>query len=160
IASRGTSMELVATVVLGVVAIAALAVGLMAVRKSRGEMTQLADVAHRLAEAQSVLTGRLSQMAESQQAGQRQGDESLRAQERALSKTLEERLADVTRRVGENLQRAREKNAESMTQLQERLAVIDAAQKNLTDLSAEVVSLQDILSNKQARGAIGQTQME
>ena len=38
------------------------------------------------------------------------------------------------------------------------LAVIDAAQKNITELSAEVVSLQDILSNKQVRGAMGQTQ--
>ena len=73
---------------------------------------------------------------------------------------VDERLAEVTRRVGENLQRSTEKAAEGMTALQERLAVIDAAQKNLADLSAEVVSLQDILSNKQARGAIGQTQME
>ena len=115
----------------------------------------LSDIAHRLVDAQ---------MAETQQAAQTQLQsqlaERLQAQERAVTRMLDERLTDVTRRVGENLQRASEKSAESMTQLHERLAVIDAAQKNLTDLSAEVVSLQDILSNKQARGAIGQTQME
>ena len=131
----------------------------------RGSNTaELTDVARRLADAQGALAGRLSQMAETQQAAQTQLQsqlaERLQAQERAVTRMLDERLTDVTRRVGENLQRASEKSAESMTQLHERLAVIDAAQKNLTDLSAEVVSLQDILSNKQARGAIGQTQME
>jgi DNA recombination protein RmuC len=62
--------------------------------------------------------------------------------------------------VGENLQKSGDKTTESLTQLQARLAVIDSAQKNIAELSAEVVGLQDILSNKQARGAIGQTQME
>ena len=46
-----------------------------------------------------------------------------------------------------------------MTDLKERLAVIDAAQKNITDLSSQVVGLQDILSNKQARGAFGEIQL-
>ena len=106
------------------------------------------------------LTGRLSQMADSQAAAQARMAEQLQAQERNVSKMLEERLADVTRRIGENLQKTSDKNTETMGELQQRLAVIDAAQKNITELSAEVVSLQDILSNKQVRGAIGQTQME
>jgi DNA recombination protein RmuC len=122
------------------------------------------DLAARLTESQAGLTGRLSQLAESQQAAQTQLQtqlaERLQAQERAVTKMLDERLAEVARRVGENLQKTSEKSAETMNQLHERLAVIDAAQKNLTTLSEEVVSLQDILSNKQARGAIGQTQME
>jgi DNA recombination protein RmuC len=133
-------------------------------RRGNGDMARFADMATRLADAQAALTGRLSQLAESQQAAQTQLQsqlgERLQAQERAVTKLLEERLSDVTRRVGENLQKSAEKSAESMSQLQERLAVIDAAQKNLVTLSEEVVSLQDILSNKQARGAIGQTQME
>jgi DNA recombination protein RmuC len=58
------------------------------------------------------------------------------------------------------LQKAGEKTGETLTQLQERLAVIDSAQKNIAALSEEVVTLQDLLSNKQVRGAIGQTQME
>jgi DNA recombination protein RmuC len=43
--------------------------------------------------------------------------------------------------------------------LQKRLAVIDAAQKNITDLSTDIVGLQDILSNKQARGSFGEIQL-
>ena len=48
----------------------------------------------------------------------------------------------------------------SIAKLNERLAVIDTAQKNLTDLSSNMVSLQEILANKQARGAFGQMRME
>ena len=153
-------------VILAVVAAAAVAGALAWLLARRGAVPApgLADAAQRLADAQAGLAGRLSQMADSQQAAQTQLQsqlaERLQAQERAVTKMLDERLAEVTRRVGENLQRSSEKASEGMTALHERLAVIDAAQKNLTDLSAEVVSLQDILSNKQARGAIGQTQME
>ena len=133
-------------------------------RRGGSDRSAFADLAARLTDSQANLTGRLSQLAESQQAAQTQLQtqlaERLQAQERAVTKMLDERLADVTRRVGENLQKTSDKSAETMNQLHERLAVIDAAQKNLTALSEEVVSLQDILSNKQVRGAIGQTQME
>ncbi len=124
------------------------------------QMAQLSDTATRLAEAQSMLAGRLAQMAESQSAAQNHMAEQLRAQETSVRKLLEDRLSDVTRKVGENLEKTASKNFEALGALSERLAVIDAAQKNITELSAEVVGLQDILSNKQARGAIGQTQME
>jgi DNA recombination protein RmuC len=50
--------------------------------------------------------------------------------------------------------------AEGLSKLNERLALIDAAQKNLTDLTGEVVSLKEVLSNKQTRGAYGQGRME
>ena len=106
------------------------------------------------------LIGRLTQLAETNAAQQAQFSERLQVQERALSKTLEERLADLSRRIGENLQQSSNKTGETMTKLQERLAVIDAAQKNITKLSSEVVGLQDILSNKQARGAFGEIQLQ
>lgn len=106
------------------------------------------------------LGGRLSQMAESQAAAQTHLSERLQAQERALAKFLEERLSDVTRRVGESLEKSSEKTQTSMVEIEKRLAVIDAAQKNISELSKEVVSLQDILSNKQARGAFGEEQLE
>ncbi len=145
-----------------IVAVAALLVALKAMRPQQGvdRLAQVAETATRLADAQTQLTGRLSQMAESQAAAQARTAEQLQNQERVVTKMLEERLADVTRRIGENLEKTSEKNSQTMGLLQERLAVIDAAQKNITELSAEVVSLQDILSNKQVRGAIGQTQME
>jgi DNA recombination protein RmuC len=154
--------------ILAIVGVAAVAVGAVVAwllaRRGGGDVAAMGEIAQRLADAQAALAGRLAQMADSQQAAQTLLQshlaERLQAQERAVTRMLDERLADMTRRVGENLQRTTEKTAETMSQLHERLAVIDAAQKNLTDLSAEVVSLQDILSNKQARGAIGQTQME
>jgi DNA recombination protein RmuC len=135
--------------------------GLRTLKKSDGaDAAQLAETAARLAEAQTMLAGRLAQMADSQTAAQARMAEQLQAQEGVVRKLLEDRLADVSRKVGENLEKTTSKNAEALGALQERLAVIDAAQKNITELSAEVVGLQDILSNKQARGAIGQTQME
>jgi DNA recombination protein RmuC len=143
-------------------AVIAVILALRAGRQSAGtdRLTQVAETAAKLAETQNLLTGRLSQMAEGQSAAQARMAEQLQSQERAVTKMLDERLAEVTRRIGENLQKAGDRSAETMGLLQERLAVIDAAQKNITELSAEVVSLQDILSNKQVRGAIGQTQME
>jgi DNA recombination protein RmuC len=105
------------------------------------------------------LVGRLAQMAETQAAQQAMLAERMQAQERALAKAMDDRLAEVTRRVGENLTVSAEKTSATLHDLRERLAVIDAAQKNLTELSTQVVGLQDILSNKQARGAFGEVQL-
>ena len=134
-----------------------------AARASQGgeaRLVGLMDAMTRLSDAQAALGGRLAQLGEGLASTQSGIAQTLQAQERAVTKTLDERLTEVTRRVGENLTRAGEKTTESLAQLQERLAVIDSAQKNIAELSADVVGLQDLLSNKQARGAIGQTQME
>ncbi len=77
-----------------------------------------------------------------------------------MSRTLDERLDQVSERLGLGLSTQTEKTGQSLTQLYERLAVIDSAQKNLAALSSEMVSLKDILANKQARGAYGQARME
>jgi DNA recombination protein RmuC len=69
-------------------------------------------------------------------------------------------LDHVGQRIGLGLNDQAERTTQSLTHLYERLAVIDAAQKNLTSLSTEMISLKDILSNKQARGAYGQGRME
>lgn len=90
-----------------------------------------------LAQTQSALGGRLSQLTESQANAQ-----SL------LTTAVENRLTDMAQR-----------QSTTLHDLRERLAVIDAAQKNITELSAQVVSLQDILANKQARGAFGEIQL-
>ena len=84
----------------------------------------------------------------------------LQAQERVLTRSLEERLAELGQRVGDRLQEQTTQATKSLSDLRERLAVIDAAQKNITELSSQVVGLQDILSNKQARGAFGEVQLE
>lgn len=77
-----------------------------------------------------------------------------------LSRTMEERLEAVSKRLGDGLNLHTEKTGDAMKQVHERLAVIDTAQKNLTELSSQVVDLQDILSNKQRRGAFGEVQLE
>jgi DNA recombination protein RmuC len=77
-----------------------------------------------------------------------------------LQRTLDERLDAVSQRVGLGLTEQASRTAQSLGQLNERLAVIDAAQKNITTLSTEMVSLKDILNNKQSRGAFGQGRME
>ncbi len=118
-----------------------------------------AESVERLAEAQAALGGRVGQIAESATLSQERLTNTLREQERVLSKRLDDRLADVGRRVGESLEKTSEKSQTSLTELKERLAVIDAAQKNITELSTQVVGLQDVLSNKQARGAFGEIQL-
>ncbi len=105
------------------------------------------------------LAGRLAQMAESQAAVQAQLAERLQAQERAVSKALEDRLGDFAKRVGDRLQDSATQSQSALTDLRERLAVIDKAQKSITELSTQVVGLQDILANKQARGAFGEVQL-
>jgi DNA recombination protein RmuC len=77
-----------------------------------------------------------------------------------LARAVNERLDRMTHKVGTDLNETARKTTESISKLNERLAVIDTAQKNLTDLSTNMVSLQQILSNKQARGAFGQMRME
>jgi DNA recombination protein RmuC len=73
---------------------------------------------------------------------------------------VNERLDSVTHRVGDSLQKTTQHTADNLQKLHERLAVIDRAQRNISELSAQVTSLQGVLSNKQERGAFGQGRME
>jgi DNA recombination protein RmuC len=73
---------------------------------------------------------------------------------------LSERLDALSKQLGSSLKENTEKTAETLGGIQTRLSVIDEAQKNISALSGQVVSLQQVLSNKQARGAFGQAQME
>jgi DNA recombination protein RmuC len=102
-----------------------------------------------LAAAQNEIAGRFSQAIESQSRSQTD-----------LQRAVAERLEALDNRLGENLKESAAKTAETLGGLQLRLGLIDTAQKNLMDLSGQVVGLQQILSNKQARGAYGQGQME
>ncbi len=107
-----------------------------------------------------VLAARISQIAEQHIMAQDRMAERLQGQERALTDMVDRRLGDVSRRVGESLQQQSTRSATTMNDLRERLGAIKAAQENITRLSQQVVSLQDVLSNKQARGAFGEVQLE
>jgi DNA recombination protein RmuC len=77
-----------------------------------------------------------------------------------FQRTVNERLDSVSHRLGESLEKTKQSTADNLQKLAERLAVIDRAQKNITELATQVTSLQGVLSNKQQRGAYGQGRME
>ena len=77
-----------------------------------------------------------------------------------LARHVNERLDAVSHRLGESMQSTTKNTVDNLNKLNERLAVIDNAQKNITDLASQVTSLQNVLSNKQTRGAFGQGRME
>jgi len=85
--------------------------------------------------------------------------ETLDAQSR-LQTMLAERIEALDKRLNESLTDSATKTAATISSIGERLTVIDEAQKNIAALSGQVVSLQQILSDKQSRGAFGQERME
>lgn len=85
--------------------------------------------------------------------------EGMQAQERHVRNTLEERLTALQAQLGERLDKGQQETSKTVTDLRERLARIDEAQKSINQLSAHVVSLNEVLSNKQARGAFGEMQL-
>ena len=133
--------------------------GINSIRMSREKMLEAASQIERqrqldeqmaaLHRLQAEAAGRMQTMTES--FGQRQGD---------LARLFTERLDSLQNRVGDGLKENVKETTENLSKLNERLAVIDAAQKNLTSLTSEVLTLKDVLSNKQTRGAFGQGRME
>jgi DNA recombination protein RmuC len=77
-----------------------------------------------------------------------------------LQQTVNTRLDAVSQNLGESMKTSTKNTTDHLQQLHSRLAVIDSAQKNITDLATQVSSLQSVLTNKQSRGAFGQTQLE
>jgi DNA recombination protein RmuC len=111
-----------------------------------------ADAADRLdavLKSQAEITGRMQTMAEI--FGSRQAD---------LTRTLAERFDGLSSRVGQSILQTTHDTKASLSALAERLAVIDRAQGEIKGLAGEVVRLQDILANKQSRGAFGEGRMQ
>ena len=77
-----------------------------------------------------------------------------------LSSTIEERLGNFGSTIGNSLTQQTQNTQKSLMEMHERLAVIDKAQENINSLSNQVNDLQNILSNKQLRGAFGEVQLE
>ena len=138
-------IALVAVLVAGA-ALAAVAVLLWRARKPAPlDAALTAELARAQADAAARLEGMIRLLA----SGQSQ-----------LQRTVNERLDSVSHRLGDSLEKTKQHTAEHLQRLNERLAVIDSAQKNITALAKEVTSLQSVLGNKQSRGAFGQGQME
>jgi DNA recombination protein RmuC len=112
------------------------------------EMGWLGQRVQALADGQERLAGGLHHVSEAQAHSQT-----------AMLQVMEARLAEVQRQMGESLQGSALRTARSLGDLHQRLETIDRAQANIEKLSGNVLSLQDILSNKQTRGAFGEIQL-
>ena len=112
------------------------------------QMNTLGQRVQALGEGQERLAGGLHHVSEAQA-----------KQQTSMLQLMEKRLADVQLQMNENLQGSARRTALSLGELQQRLTAIDKAQENITKLSGDVLSLQDILSNKQTRGAFGEIQL-
>jgi DNA recombination protein RmuC len=138
----------VVIVVAGLAALAALAAA--AVRAMRARDHEVAErQIGELARLQAETSVRIEAMRDMLAGGQAE-----------LHRGVNERLDSVTHHLSQSMTSTRQHTVENLQKLNERLAVIDSAQKNITDLSSQVTSLSAVLGNKQARGAFGQARME
>jgi DNA recombination protein RmuC len=136
----------------GALVLAALSavVALVALRAARQRAANAADAQMaELARLQAETAVRIDAMREMLAGGQSE-----------LNRSVNERLDSVTHHLSQSITATRQHTVESLAKLNERLAVIDNAQKNITALTSQVTSLQSVLANKQARGAFGQGRME
>ena len=134
------------------------------------QLLGLGQAVQQLGMGQEQLRGGLQNASDTQANAQVQVIQVVEARLSDLTAQMNDRLADnaarstralaeMQERMKDTLHGSSKATATSLTQLQERLAVIDKAQDNITKLSDDVLGLQDILSNKQARGAFGEIQL-
>ena len=126
----------------------------------KGHAGTASPVPHVPDEAVTSLKAQLEMLAQQSAASQSQMAEQLRNQEAMLSKRLEHQLGSMSERLSQNLHKQTQSTHENLKSLAERLAVIDAASQQITTLTTQVSSLQNILSNKTERGAFGEVQLE
>jgi DNA recombination protein RmuC len=129
-----------------IIAVAVLAILLSRFgKRAHAEDPAMAALTRAQAEAAARLEGAIRLLANSQS---------------QLQRSVNERLDSVSHRLGDSLEKTKLSTTENLQKLGERLAVIDRAQKNITDLATQVTLLQGVLANKQSRGAFGQWRME
>lgn len=113
-----------------------------------------------LVASQQALAGQLTSLTDQQAATSAATAKAVQESSERLTKAMNERLEKVQHRMEESLQKSSKETAESVASMTERLTVIDKAQEIITKLSTEVVGLQHILDDKQARGAFGEVQLD
>lgn len=132
------------------IALAAIGLGLFVFLRQKPAGTETASL--ELSELRGQLT-QLAQLSQQQQQGHVE-------QMASLSKRLEESLAGMSARMGNSLQEQTEKTHKNLSDLAARLAVIDAANTKIGELTGQVTQLHNILANKTDRGAFGEVQLE
>jgi DNA recombination protein RmuC len=144
-----TEMILIAVVCLVAGAAAGGAVVFVMLRPRPADVDESAAATAELARAQGEAASRLEAMIGLLAKGQTQ-----------LQSAVAERLDAVSHRMNQSMATTTQQTVERLQGLHERLAVIDRAQKNISELSSQVTSLHNVLGNKQQRGAFGQGRME
>lgn len=129
-------------------------------------VSQLGDAVKTLGQNQAQLSGGLDAVSKSQTMTVQTLEVRLADVQQKMAERLHDNamrsaraMSDLQDRMNDSLHGTSEKTTKSLTQLQERLATIDRAQTKIEKLSGDVLSLQDILSNKQTRGAFGEIQL-
>ncbi len=128
-------------------------------RAAKARSVAAAEAADHARDAEARMAGILQSQAEMQGRMGALAD-VFGARQAELTQSLGQRLDTMTGRIGQTMTEQTKSTHESLAKLQERLAVIDTAQGNIQSLAGQVVQLQAILSNKQTRGAFGQSRME
>jgi DNA recombination protein RmuC len=86
--------------------------------------------------------------------------DTILARQTEVEQNVNKRLDAVTQNVQNTLSVTKKDTDQNLEKLNQRLVIIDHAQKNITDLASQVTSLQNVLASKQQRGAFGQGRME
>ena len=133
-----------------------------AIRKLPEDLARVLEERHRamlndlhggLAQQSERLNSRLSEELN-------QTRDTLHRLERSLAASIDQRLEQIAGKVNERLDEGFRKTNETFVSVMQRLATIDEAQKKIDTLTGSVVSLQELLGNKQSRGAFGEVQLE
>jgi DNA recombination protein RmuC len=117
-------------------------------------------VVEELRQARNTLHDMQLTLSESMQAYREAMVARLAETTQALNSRIDERLGEISGRVNERLEDGFRKTNETFTNVMTRLATIDEAQKKIESLTGSVVSLQELLGDKRARGAFGEVQLE
>lgn len=170
----------IAAIVGAIIALLVLVLLIMTVRRAgksteavqyvAGQVGRLAHDVQALGQGQHQLAGNIQTVSDAQANAQVHVVQTMEARLAEVQAQMAERLADnalksarslsdLQERMKDTLSGSTEKTTKSLTELQERLATIDKAQTNIEKLSGDVLSLQDILSNKQRRGMFGEIQL-
>jgi DNA recombination protein RmuC len=169
-----------AVAIAGAVAVLVLILLIMTVRRAgkstdavqyvAAQVGRLSQDVHALGQGQHQLAGNIQTVSDAQANAQVKVVQTMETRLAEVQAQMADRLSDnavksarslseMQERMKDTLAGSSEKTTKSLTELQERLATIDRAQTNIEKLSGDVLSLQDILSNKQRRGMFGEIQL-
>ena len=107
-------------------------------------------------DSMAELKGQLSQMVQASS----QQQQNITSQLSEQSARMEQTLSNFRQQLGHSLQQQTQSTHDNLTKLSERLAVIDRANIQITELTGQVTQLHNILANKTERGAFGEVQLE